>query len=138
MIPELRFTCQPGCTNCCEQKGYVYLNEEDLVRAARHAGMTPAAFEKQYVYRTARKMRFRKPPGKQCPFLETGKGCTIHPGKPAQCRLFPFWPELVENRAGWYFASRYCPGIGKGELIQIGDALETAEEMKRAYPENYR
>ncbi len=138
MIPELRFTCQPGCTNCCEQSGFVWLTEEDLKRAAKHVKMTPGAFEEKYVYRAGRKMRFRKPKDKMCPFLESGKGCSIHPDKPTQCRLFPFWPELIESRAHWYSASRYCPGIGKGELIQIGSALETAEEMKRAYPEEYK
>jgi len=38
----LRFTCQPGCTNCCNQQGFVYLTETDLVRAAAFLGMTPA------------------------------------------------------------------------------------------------
>jgi Fe-S-cluster containining protein len=64
-------------------------------------------------------------------------GCSIHPAKPTQCRLFPFWPELVENRKDWERAARTCPGIGTGPLIQIGTALETASEMRRAYPAMY-
>jgi hypothetical protein len=54
-----------------------------------------------------------------------------------QCRLYPFWPELVESRAAWKEEAKLCPGIGKGDLIQIGAALETADEMKRAYPSMY-
>jgi hypothetical protein len=132
----LRFTCQPGCTNCCDQSGFVYLNEDDLKRAARFVKMSAKAFEEKYVYRTARQMRFRKPPDKQCPFLEN-HGCSIHPAKPTQCRTFPFWPELVEQRAAWNRTAKYCPGIGKGPLIQIGTAMELAEEQRRAYPDDY-
>ena len=133
---SLRFACQPGCTNCCDQSGFVYLSEEDLKRAAKFVGMPARKFEERYVYRTRHQRRFRKPPDKQCPFLEEGR-CGIHPAKPTQCRTFPFWPELVETRAEWKRAGQYCPGIGKGPLIQIGEALEIAEEQRKAYPEMY-
>jgi Fe-S-cluster containining protein len=131
----LRFTCQPGCTNCCDQSGFVYLNDDDLKRAARFVKMSTKAFEEKYLYRTTHQMRFRKPPHKQCPFLEN-HGCSIHPAKPTQCRTFPFWPELVEQRAAWKRTARYCPGIGKGPLIQIGTAMELAEEQRRAFPDD--
>ncbi|MEZ5401080.1 MAG: YkgJ family cysteine cluster protein [Bryobacteraceae bacterium] len=133
----LRFACQSGCTNCCDQRGFVYLTAQDLRNAAEFLGLSKRAFTKRYVYRTRHLRRLRKPPDRQCPFLEPGKGCAIHPVKPVQCRLFPFWPELVENRAAWFVAGLDCPGIGKGELIQIGQAMETASEMKTAYPTMY-
>jgi hypothetical protein len=132
----VRFRCVAGCTNCCEQKGWVYLSEQDLRKAARFLGMSPAAFESQYVYRTKHRIRLRKPPARQCHFLENG-GCRIHPAKPTQCRLFPFWPELVGSTAAWNGTARHCPGIGHGPLVQIGAAMETAEEMRRAYPALY-
>lgn len=132
----LRFACQRGCINCCNQQGFVYLTERDLSRAARFMGMSRAAFEKQYVYRTRHLRRLRKPRGKQCPFLEED-GCGIHPAKPTQCRTFPFWPDIVEDREDWHDVARYCPGIGQGPLIQIGEAMEIAEEQRRAYPELY-
>jgi Fe-S-cluster containining protein len=132
----LRFTCQPGCTNCCRVNGYVYLTEADLKRAAAHLGMTAIEFEKRYVYRTRHLLRLRKPRNSQCAFLREF-GCSIHPAKPTQCRIFPFWPELVENRRSWKETSSHCPGIGKGELIQIGTAMERAQEMRRAYPTMY-
>jgi Fe-S-cluster containining protein len=61
-------------------------------------------------------------------------GCSIHPAKPTQCRLFPFWPEIVSSLKAWRRTARLCPGIGQGPLIQIGTALETASEMEHAYP----
>ncbi len=132
----LRFHCIAGCTNCCRQKGWVYLSEADVPRAAGFLGMSVEQFTARYVYRTRHRIRLRKPPGSQCYFLEEG-GCRIHPAKPTQCRLFPFWPEIVENRSHWRATSAYCPGIGHGPLIQIGTAVETAHQMRTAYPALY-
>ncbi len=132
----MRFECQPGCTKCCEVRGFVYLTEEDLSRAASYLKMSPEAFEAKYVIRYPTLLRLRKPLDAQCHFL-TGTGCSIHPAKPTQCRLYPFWPELVESRKAWTEESKNCPGIGKGELVQIGTALEIASEMKSAYTSMY-
>ena len=137
MPQGLRFECQPGCTACCEQKGFVYLTEQDLPRAAAFLGMTPKAFERKYVYRTKRQMRLRVPRDSQCSFLREG-GCSIHPAKPTQCRIFPFWPELLESRREWLKTAKYCPGMGKGPLIQIDGARQQAQEMRDGYPEMYR
>lgn len=136
MSEGLRFQCQPGCTACCEQKGFVYLTEGDLERAARFLGLTPEAFERKYVYRTKNRMRLRVPRESQCNFLRDG-GCSIHPAKPTQCRIFPFWPELVESRREWQKTAQYCPGMGQGPLIQIEQARAEALEMREAYPEMY-
>ncbi|MGH9658414.1 MAG: YkgJ family cysteine cluster protein [Bryobacteraceae bacterium] len=133
----VRFACQPGCTACCEVEGQVHLTEEDLQRAAAFVGLTPAEFESRYVFRTRNLLRLRKPRDSQCHFLEGG-GCTIHPVKPTQCRLYPFWPELVENGKEWRRAASRCPGIGRGEFVQIEKAVEVAGEMRRAYPVMYR
>jgi uncharacterized protein len=134
----LQFECQRGCVECCKTEGYVYITEKDLVRIARYLEMPPAEFETRYVYRTKHLLRLRKPGrGKQCHFLKDGFGCTIHAVNPVQCRLYPFWPELVESRKEWTAEARRCPGIGKGELIQIGEALEKSAEMRTAYPGIY-
>ncbi len=133
---ELRFACQPGCTNCCNVAGYVYLTEENLIEAARYLRLSAAEFERRFVYRTRHLLRLRKPRGSQCHFLKED-GCAIHPAKPTQCRLFPFWPELVKSAHAWKTAGRRCPGIGQGPLVQIGEALELASEMEHAYPTIY-
>lgn len=136
MAEGVRFECQPGCTECCKQRGFVYLAEGDVQRMADFLGMPVAEFERQYVYRTARRPRLRVPRDSQCSFLREG-GCSIHPAKPTQCRIFPFWPELVESRREWKKTARYCPGMGKGPLVQIEEAREQAQEMRTAYPGQY-
>jgi Fe-S-cluster containining protein len=136
MAEGIRFECQPGCTACCTQKGFVYLARGDAARIAQYLGMTEEDFERRYVYRTVRRARLRVPRDVQCPFLRDG-GCSIHPVKPVQCRIFPFWPELVESRREWKKTAHYCPGIGKGQLVQLEVAREQAGEMRQAHPEMY-
>jgi len=114
----------------------VYLSEADLARAAEFVGMTPARFERKYVYRTPNRLRLRVPRGAHCYFLEQG-GCGIHPAKPTQCRIFPFWPELVDHPRAWAKTAAWCPGIGQGPLIQIKSARAQAEEMRQALPKLY-
>jgi len=132
----MRFACQPGCTRCCDTRGFVYITENDLVRIAKHLGLAAKAFEERYVVRYRRILRLRKPRESQCHFL-TETGCSVHVVKPVQCRTYPFWPELVENQSAWKNEAARCPGIHKGELIQIGAACEIANEMKTAYPSLY-
>ena len=133
----MRFECQPGCVACCQQKGSVYLTEDDIVRAALFLGLPAAEFERKFVYRTTNLRRLRTPRHAQCGFLRPD-GCSIHPAKPTQCRIFPFWPELVESEKEWHKTSGWCPGIGKGELVQIETAQALASEMRAAYPTLYR
>ena len=136
MQEAMRFACQPGCTRCCDTRGFVYLSENDLNRIAAHQGMSAEAFEARYVIRFRSLLRFRKPPKSQCHFL-TSSGCSVHVVKPVQCRTYPFWPELVEDQNAWNDEAQRCPGIHQGELIQIGTACEIASEMKTAYPTLY-
>jgi len=133
----LRFECQPGCTACCRQKGFVYLTEDDVARAAAFLGMTVEAFEKRHIYRTRHLRRLRVPRDAQCGFLRED-GCSIHPAKPTQCRIFPFWPELAESGRKWRQTAAWCPGIGQGELVQIETVRGLTREMRQAYPKLYR
>jgi Fe-S-cluster containining protein len=132
----MRFECQSGCTKCCEQQGFVYLTEDDIPRMAAFLAMTVATFEHRYVYRTRHLRRLRVPRHAQCEFLKEG-GCSVHPAKPFQCAAFPFWPELVGNKKNWRKTSEWCPGIDKGDLVQIEKARSTAADMKAAHPHLY-
>jgi len=132
----LRFECQTGCTACCRQKGFVYLTESDLQRIAKFLRMKAQDFERRYVYRTRNLLRLRMPRHTQCHFLEE-TGCSIHEVKPTQCRIFPYWPELLEDKKEWRKTAAWCPGIGKGPLIQIQSAQSQATEMRQSYPGMY-
>jgi Fe-S-cluster containining protein len=132
----MRFECQPGCTKCCEQQGFVYLTEEDILRLSRFLALPCTTFEQRYVYRTKNLRRLRVPRHAQCGFLKDG-GCSVHQAKPLQCASFPYWPQLVGNTKNWRETGAWCPGIGKGELIQIQTARGIAREMREAHPTLY-
>ncbi len=114
----------------------MYLTDDDIARAAGFLGLTADAFERRYVFRTRRRARLRVPRDANCHFLFEG-GCSIHAAKPTQCRIFPFWPELVESRREWRKTARYCPGIDQGPLVRIAEARQQAEEMRQAHPALY-
>jgi hypothetical protein len=135
-VKELRFICLRGCTNCCRQRGFVYLSEADLGRAAAFLGLSPREFERRYIYRTKHLLRLRKPRGAQCPFLGED-GCGVHPAKPTQCRVFPLWPDLLEDRGEWREVAAYCPGIGRGPRVSSQRILCAARELRQAYPRLY-
>lgn len=132
----MRFQCQQGCTKCCEQQGFVYLTEDDILRLAAYLSLSPAAFESRYVFRTKNIRRLRVPRYAQCEFLGGG-GCTVHEVKPVQCRTFPFWPTLIGSKKEWRLTSAWCQGIGKGDLVNITSARQQAEEMRDAHPYLY-
>ncbi len=129
----MRFQCQSGCTKCCEQQGFVYLTEEDIPRLAAYLNLDDPAFEKRYVYRTKNLRRLRVPRHAQCEFLKEG-GCSVHPAKPTQCRAFPFWPELVGNTKNWRKTGEWCPGIGKGDLVNISSRAPSRTRCATAHP----
>jgi Fe-S-cluster containining protein len=117
-------------------EGEVFLSEEDLIRIAGHISVEPAEFEEKYVHRTKSSLRLRKPSDRQCLFHRDGR-CSIHPVKPVQCRVFPFWPEIIESAEAWDQTAQRCPGMNKGPLVQIEAACEISQEMRLAYPQMY-
>jgi uncharacterized protein len=131
----MRFSCQPGCTRCCTQKGWVYLSVEDVPRLASFLGMSPDKFQIKYLYSTKYHLRLRRRKG-QCPFLNAD-GCSVHPAKPTQCRVFPFWPELTEDKKELKETAQWCPGIGKGDVVSVEQLKDSAREMQKAYPHQY-
>jgi len=135
LTTRMRFACQPGCTRCCTQKGWVYLSPEDVPRLAAFVGMTVEEFQGRHLYVTKRHLRLRLRQG-QCPFLKAD-GCSVHPAKPTQCRVFPFWPELTEDKKEMDEAAKSCPGIGQGDLISVETLKQSAREMREAYPQQY-
>jgi hypothetical protein len=132
----MRFSCQPGCTRCCTQKGWVYLGVEDVSRLSAFLGMTESEVRDRYVYSTKHTSRLRKPRQGECPFLKAD-GCSVHPAKPTQCRVFPFWPELMEDKKELKETADWCPGIGKGDVVSVETLIASAQEMQKAYPRQY-
>ncbi|GIW73268.1 MAG: hypothetical protein KatS3mg102_2810 [Planctomycetota bacterium] len=108
----LCFRCT-GCGRCCEgPQGYVWLEEGDVQRLARHLGMELHAFGRRYVRRVNGELALLDQSNGDCIFYRRGRGCTVYPARPRQCRTYPFWPEIVRNAGSWRAEAERCPGIG--------------------------
>ena len=87
------------------------VSQEDVARIATHLGLSKRAFRSRYVAADGRRLVERQGGGDI--FLEAGQpaSCRIHPVRPARCRSWPFWPELLDDPAALREARRFCPGI---------------------------
>ncbi len=121
---RLRFECT-RCGACCRRPGVVYLAADEPARLAAFLGLGLAQFRSRYLSEL--------PDGEGwvievegdagCPLLD-GDLCSVEAVKPGQCRAYPFWSELVDNRPAWRREAALCEGIGKGPVIP-------SDEVKR-------
>jgi len=129
----LRFECT-GCGNCCTgAPGVIWISDEEIRRAAEHLKISVDQFVKQYCHSLDGRVSLKeKSPNSHgeydCIFLhelepavdENGRMqrrriCEIYPVRPLQCRLFPFWPGVLQSRRVWDSVARGCPGMNQGK-----------------------
>lgn len=114
----LQFECT-GCNYCCScEPGYVFLSQEDLDRLCAFTALSEDRFievycrkihiDNFYMISLLEKDNF------DCIFL-TKKGCSVYEARPHQCRTYPFWRSIVENKETWDTEMASCPGMGKGK-----------------------
>ena len=108
----VRFGCT-RCGHCCRQPGFVWLTVDEMADISAHLDLTVDDFQARYQVEwdsNAQSYRIDAVKGYGCPLL-VGNDCSVHPVKPMQCRTFPFWPELLDDRDEWVAAKQYCPGM---------------------------
>ncbi len=115
----LRFECT-GCGKCCTgAPGYVWVNAAEIEALARHLGVSLADFAKRFVRRVVTRYSLRERRGGDCVLFEEGRGCTVHPVRPRQCRTFPFWPENLRSSTAWQELRAECEGLERGRVYPI-------------------
>lgn len=97
------FECR-RCGHCCEQAGFVYLNEAEAEKIAGFLRMDASDFVNEYCELFERsRLVLKKAPDERCVFLE-GNACRVYSARPAQCRDFPLkWS--TQRSFG------YCAGV---------------------------
>jgi hypothetical protein len=106
------FTCLRSGNCCAVPGGVVRVTEVEIAGIAAHLQLSVAAVRSRYVAPSGD--RLRDGLATRCVFLQEGRGgaaCAIYPARPARCRSWPFWPELLTTPQALRDAMRRCPGI---------------------------
>ena len=131
-LEGLRFECQ-GSGNCCTSRGsygYVYLDAYDRQRLAKALGITTRNFTSRYCEKTDGYWHL-KDRDQDCAFLKDRR-CSVYPGRPTQCRTWPFWPENLNPRVWTTEIASFCPGVGKGPKVSAAEIKRIAATERRA------
>jgi uncharacterized protein len=120
---DIHFSCQ-GSGNCCVSRGsygYVYLSKKDIKELSEFTELKVNDFISLYCEQTDGFTHFKeKKINGDCQFL-VNKKCSIYKARPTQCRTWPFWEENMNSKVWNNEISNFCPGIGKGNKVDIRD-----------------
>ncbi|MFO0723757.1 MAG: YkgJ family cysteine cluster protein [Myxococcota bacterium] len=130
-----RFECT-RCGNCCQKDGIVLTSEAEIARMAKALGKTSGEFWRDYRVQTdadSGRPFFEAADGKGCPLLTKDRLCSVHAVKPAQCSAWPFWSEMIADRAEWEAAKSFCPGLDapKGRKYKRLEIIQISEQEAR-------
>ncbi|MBL9079432.1 MAG: YkgJ family cysteine cluster protein [Planctomycetes bacterium] len=105
------FACRRSGNCCAIPGGFVRVTADEAQSIAAHLGLEPAVFARRYLRPDGE--RLVDGLGSRCVFLRDGAeaGCSIYPVRPAKCRTWPFWPEVLADPALRRLVERTCPGI---------------------------
>lgn len=105
------FRCRRSGNCCAVPGGCVRVDDDDIAAIAGHLGLAADAVRSRFV--SASGDRLKDGLGSRCVFLAEGveATCTIYPVRPARCRSWPYWPELLQSAERLAAAMRRCPGI---------------------------
>ena len=114
----LRFECQSDCFKCCTKPGVVYFDKASIENASKILRISSELFRKEFLLLDDGHWVHEVANGDPCAFLAP-EGCSIHNGKPIQCRSYPFWKENMTSKSMWSLVGAFCPGIGFGSHVAI-------------------
>ena len=121
------FTCL-RCSHCCSgEPGYVFISGSDADRISSYLSMKRDEFLSSHTrlvdMGTYYQVSLKERDNYDCEFL-TDKGCSIYEVRPLQCRTYPFWPHVFDDKALFEEEKKACPGLGKGELRSAAEIRE--------------
>ncbi len=116
----LAFTCTQ-CGNCCTgAEGVVWVTQEEQQKIAEYIGKSIGEMKLEHTRLVGRRTSLKEFANGDCTFFDgQGRGCTIYPVRPRQCRTWPFWDSNLETPEDWEAIKPGCPGAGQGKLHQI-------------------
>jgi Fe-S-cluster containining protein len=131
----LRFSCTK-CGLCCGgAPGTVRFTAAERSAMALALEISDTEFDLLYTWKKYGVLSIREKPNYDCVFLKTERGvseCGVYEARPAQCRTFPFWPDVLESRRSWDDFALSCPGMNNG-LLRGRDEID---EILASYLKN--
>lgn len=105
------FACRRSGNCCAIPGGFVRVSRDEAQQIAAFLGIDTAAFQSRYVQGDG--VTLKDGLGGRCVFLRDGAqaACSIYEVRPARCRQWPFWPEVLQDPALLALVRRTCPGI---------------------------
>lgn len=126
----LRFECT-RCGQCCTgDPGYVWVDDAEVAALAKFRGEPLREFIPLHTRTTRGQRTLKEKANGDCVFWEAGRGCTVYPVRPKQCRTWPFWESNVESPEAWARTTQICPGSGRGELIPVEEIVRRVKAIK--------
>lgn len=147
----------PDCHNCCERQGRLPLTSDDLITIGKGlkyqktsdfvknetlvATWNESSPSGQQVVMTAVNLKRKKDETDaddgthiSCRFLDDKGACSIHPGRPGVCYLYPFsaWLENDKGKARVHSTFQFtgdCPGF------YLAESLDPMKDVLREYSE---
>jgi len=118
----LHFKCT-GCGKCCTggEDHYVAMSKMEAKRIQKHLGVSSAWFRRRYVNHLTRNTLTARMHNGRCVFLNDNGKCRIYQLRPVQCKTYPYWPELLENKQTWDSEAVHCEGINFGSAVPISN-----------------
>lgn len=130
---SLQFQCT-GCGKCCYgTPGYHYikLNKKEAEKIREHLGVGVDWFRQRYLEALEDgSFGIRLNDSGACPFLGRDNRCSIYAHRPAQCRTYPFWPEVIDTEMNWKDEARRCEGIDRGAVIPLKEIEKRLRELE--------
>ena len=97
--------------------------------------MDEGTFRRRFVTLRWGRPSFIERPNGDCIFYRAEEArCSIYGVRPSQCRLFPFWTEVMRSEGSWASYAKSCPGMNDGRLYSASEieALLREDAAQRA------
>ncbi len=105
------FQCH-RCGNCCRVgHGQIWVQPEEVEAMAGLLQMSMERFVQQHVRAVGSRWSLLEKPDGSCVMLDEALACRVYSARPAQCRSFPYWPQLQQPGKALRFAAGYCQGL---------------------------
>ncbi|HBN75834.1 MAG TPA: hypothetical protein DD473_08455 [Planctomycetaceae bacterium] len=116
----LKFECTQ-CGNCCTGgPGAVWVSEEEIQAIAEYLEKPIGEIRLMHTRPLRGQKSLTEFANGDCTFFDSrARKGTIYPVRPVQCRTWPFWRSHLTDEKTWNDLQQDCPGINKGDLVQL-------------------